>query len=184
MGRRQCNRCTRFFDPNDPKDPCWCAPVATPADTFLDRAVAFFVSCYHSVEPKRAEVLVNFVVCYAGELDEHLRYSAVSEAAAVPDAKALAVVIRRALPKLDGLAALPPIVDDETSRLMGHPLFPQDPAVAQAWLKDAFLDRPMTLSAALQGWFSELGFPVEFCDTTTLEFSVELAEWILGARRG
>jgi hypothetical protein len=181
VSKQQCSKCTRFFDPEDPKDPCWCAQ-STPPDTFVDRVAAFFSSCYSSVLPSRAEVLVDFVVCQLDEI--YRRYGAVATAYDVASTEELRASVRQALPKLAVLTVLPPIIDEEISCLMGHPVQPQEPVAAQRWIQDVLLDHPMTLSVALQEWLNGLGFPEEFCNNLTLEYSVELAEWILGARRG
>lgn len=184
MGLQQCSKCTRFFDPNSASNPCWCAQTAAPLDTFVDRAAAFFVSCYKSVIQERCDVLVGFVVAYAEGLDAEQRYAMVDEAARVDDAEEMRTVIKQSLSKLAAMTELPQIIDDEINRLMGHPLQPKDPADMADWFSNALLNRPITLSTALQGWLEDLGFPPDFCKELTLEYSIELAEWILGTRRG
>jgi len=185
MGLQQCAKCTRFFDLSDPKNTCWCAPAVTCSlDTFADRATAFFVSCYKSVIQERCDVLVSYVVAYADSLDAEQRYTMVDKAARVDDAEEMRTVIRQSLSKLSTMTELPLIIEEDVARLMGHPVQPQDPAEVQQWLKDAVLDRPITIAVALESWLIDLGFPKDFCTELTLEYSIELVEWILGARRG
>lgn len=184
MGLRQCNRCTRFFDPSDSRNPCWCPPQAAPTDTFVERAAAFFASCYNSVVPGRSEVLVSFVVAYVDGLEAEQRYAVLDEAARVADAEEVRVIVQQSLPKLAAMISLPLIIDDETSRGTGISVQPQDPGEAQQWLQSTLLIFPATLMVMLENWFRDLGFPPEFCRNLTPGYSIELAEWILGARRG
>lgn len=184
MGRQQCKKCTRFFDPSDPKDPCWCAPPVV-ADSYVKRATEFFMSCYNSVIPSRSEIVVNYLVEHLDTMPPSQRYDIVAHAAKASTPQEVRGVLASTLSShLGTVPALPPLVSPDVCRLMGIPTVSTDAAEAHLWIQERLLTQPVMLSCALQGWLADLGFPKTFCNNLTLEYSVELAEWLLGVRRG